>query len=407
MILATTVLLAAAEESPTTADPLTALREVFEESKAEVFSVTEKFDLRYHSELMKLEGKAATAGDLELVVAVRAEAKGFKNRAADAELSAHPELAQMQKIYTEQTAKNSTNQRSRLLDLAKNHRPKLIELRTELTKGGEIKAALVVRDEIESLDAFVRKLRAGAAVAGLDPEPQKPVGPPPAEKLSVTGATPVLVVKSFRASRGWSEPADNVITFHAPRGDGRSGAVGILVKSDGGGTQGSTWMFDYTRAGSTHGLQIIHPRDKGHAIIHIEPEGIGISTPGEWRKAGYGPGDTGEVRTTEAFADIFPLKDGQHKVASRMDHNGAGEVFVDGELVATFTAKAGEPLSLKIRKGVKIPGGSSRFDHEFTGDGLPLEWEEHWAGIVVGPTDNGKHYCVDVRYCAGIAEVPK
>ena len=342
---------------------------------------------------MKAEKEAVAKGNLELVLAVREEAKGFRTRPDDAEPSTFAELLRMQKIFAEQSAKISAEQQTMLLGLSQAHRTKLTALKVSLTKGNDIPAALTVQEEIKKLTEFDQKLREGMV---------------PKAKAPGVGATLAQVAQSVRAKKGTEEPAENVTPFDAPMGDGRSGAKGILVKSAGGGAQGSTWMFNYMRGGSARGLQVIHPRGKGHAIVHIGPAGIGISTPGEWRTVGYGGGDTDAVRAKDAFEDFFPLEDNrEYAIVSRMDQNGSCEVFIDGELVATVRAKSAKPLDLKIPEGSRIPGGSGWAEHVFKGDGLPLEWQENWAGIVVGPLDGGNHVCSAVRYSAGMAGPPQ
>jgi len=165
--------------------------------------------------------------------------------------------------------------------------------------------------------------------------------------------------------------------------------------------------MDYSRSRSARGLQLIHPRDKGHAIVHINKGGIGISTPGEWIKVGYVGGSGSSVRKTHAFDNVFPLVDEQvYAIVSRMAHNGSCEVFIDGNLVATSNVRSAKPLSIEIPEGERFPRSSSWDKLAFKGDGLPMQWERNWAGVIVEPLDSGSNICHNLRYCHGIAEIP-
>ena len=398
-------------------DRLAVLRSQFEELKADLDSAEIKFNALYSDQLAALEKSATEKGNLPLVIDVRGEAKAFRGRTGDPVLSKHPELARMQKIYAERIASIRSEKQATLLTLMKGHHTRLIELRTDLTKGGKIEPAMKVHEEIARLEEAAKQVRDGQALARVIPKgadhpqsptvPEPPGGSEPPIGVAATGSTPALVANSVRAKGSVEGAAANVIAFDGPTGDGRRGAKGILVKSAGGGDSGSTWVFKYTRGGTARGLQIIHPRGKGQAVVYINKDSIGVSTPGEWRSVGYGGGNTKDVRKKNAFENVFPLEDNrEYAVVSRMDNRGSCDVFIDGELIATARAGTAKPLSFEIPEGTKFPGSSGWDKLLFKGEGFPLEWEGDWAGILLGPLDGGTHVCADVHYCAGVAEMP-
>ncbi len=132
---------------------LKVMRAQFEELREDVFSAQEKFDERYLGELKKLEEKAKDDGKLELLLEIRKEADGFRQRKGrPSEPSILPELARMQVIYAEQTARIDADIKSKLASLVAGYQKQLADLSIDLTKAGQIDSALAVREEMKRLD---------------------------------------------------------------------------------------------------------------------------------------------------------------------------------------------------------------------------------------------------------------
>ena len=249
-----------------------------------------------------------------------------------------------------------------------------------------------------------------AAIAGLPksapaaPAPSsataKTPAPLPAEpKAAPKGLESIAVADTIEAKGGAVNLAPGVIPFDAPRGDGRHGAKGLLLKSNppapGGG---STWTFGYLRSGSARGLQIIHPLGEGQIIIQISPTNVGLFTSSVWAEIGYGPGNVKALTHAESFGQAFPLKDDtEYQVVSRLSSDGAYELLLDGKLVVTGFIGSSSPLSLEIPAGIK----NSSLGHPplaFSGADLPLQWSAGWASLICGPMDKGANRCRAVRY---------
>ncbi len=360
----------------------------------------------YEAALAKAAKEALARGDLDEVLAIEEERKNI----------AEPSLA---KGKTSELTKGVAALRSKLdvalvrllesgrareIKLLEAYAAKLQEVQDDYVKARKIEAALAARSARTPVIERLKKLKSAAPQLVKKPDPPTPDPPRRSGKPEFE-----RVASKVQAKRGVDTASSKVVAFEGPTGDGRRGAKGILVttKSDSDDDIGSTWTFIYTRGGSARGLQIIHPRGRGQAIVHINRNGVGLSTPGEWRRVGYGGGSSEGVREKDSFGEVFPLKDNQeYTVLSRMSENGSGELFIDGKLVATVRAKSAKPLSLEIAEGQKFPGASGWDKLAFKGEGLPLEWAKGSAGILLGPLDSGIHLCREVKFCHGLAEVP-
>jgi hypothetical protein len=245
---------------------------------------------------------------------------------------------------------------------------------------------------------FPQVIRAGLMVAALVPcfaSAQTPF----------TGmAKPIDVAAGLQVGKGATDPQPNTVVFDCPRGDGRSGAKGILLKSNLG--NGSTWSFKYIRNHENEGsVQIIHPVGRGQALITIRPKEILVDAPKLWAEAGWGGGEAKGVNEKAAFKRVFPLKDDQeYSIVSRVSTGGSFDLFVDGELVASGHTGAGKPLNLNIPpNGCR---GCGKPPVKFGGADLPLVWSAGWAGVIVGPTDHTKNETKGLQFTPSMIDMP-
>jgi hypothetical protein len=259
-----------------------------------------------------------------------------------------------------------------------------------------------VRDALQAVTGVKKD---AAPVASNPPTPPPAVERPPLVPPPTTvSSAPIAVASEIKAKGAVKEPGPNVLPFNAPKGNGRSGAIGLLVKNPPAASRtGSEWAFNYKRAGTAYPLQIIHPHGRGQFIVHINKDNVGASTPEHWYEVGFLGGDTKRIKMSRVSSSIFPLVDDtDYAVVSRVSPTGAFELSINGQVVATGRATGAEPLSLEIPEG-KSFSGSGRGALEFKGESLPLKWEAGYAGIIVGPVDNGTHVCRDVRYTPAAA----
>jgi hypothetical protein len=271
-----------------------------------------------------------------------------------------------------------------------------------------------VSEQLGSLEAGKAAPLAAATPAPVNPAPAvtstppviAPLVPPPILPQKVLSpGTVVEVAAEVKAKGAVKAPGENVVIFDGPPGDGRRGAKGVLLKNDPlTGQKGSTWTFRYVRDGSATNLEIIHPHGRGQAIFHLQKTGVGTSTPASWTEVGYGGGDSKRVKQARAFAEIFPLKDGdEYEVISKLSPTGGWELAINGKVVATARVSGAAPLSLEISPGTKYTG-SGRGVGQFKGDELPLRWAAGYAGLLLGPLDSGTNACRDVRFQASAPE---
>ncbi|MGI9244672.1 MAG: hypothetical protein ACR2RV_27970 [Verrucomicrobiales bacterium] len=368
----------------------------------------------YVGALKKLQQATQQGGNLDGALAVEKElASQMESPLSQGEIDAlQPEVATLRAKYDSALLKHSATKHDLEIQQLEAFNEQLLALQAGLTKAGELETAVEVRDlqqaNAKQLEALRPARPAGAADPGNPPVARPEPGPGAGAADTASAGKLTKVADAVKGKGGVEGAAPSVIAFDGPSGDGRRGAKGILVKADSDGSgSGSTWAMDYSRARSARGLQIIHPRGSGHAIVHIIRSGVGISTPGEWRNVGYVGGGGTSVRKKRAFDEVFPLVDEQtYAIVSRMAKNGSCEVFVDGKLVATANVKSAKPLSLAIPEGEKFPRSSTWDKLAFKGDGLPMQWERNWAGVIVEPLDSGSNLCRNLRYCHGLAELP-
>jgi hypothetical protein len=372
----------------------------------------------YATALDQLQREATGRGDLDTALAAKAEREALAAAGAPA---APPKdlpkaLIPARQRFDQAVAQAQAQSGREEAAQTRTYLAVLEALQTRITKSGNLEAAAEIRERRTAVAAAVAALESGKGAAPLPPL-ERTKAPAPAALPSATPATgltmtPVPVAGEIKAKGGVTEPGSGTVVFDAPRGDGRSGARGILLKDDAvaaaAARAGSTWAFRYQRGGSARGVQMIHPAGRGQAIAVLEEDGVGIATPEAWNELGYGGGDTKRIRKTNAFDKIFPLQSGvEYTVVSRLSPGGAYELFLNGELVATGRASSASPLNLEIPEGRSFPG-AGRGNLEFKGaDGaiLPMKWSAGWAGVLLGPLDRGENVCRDLRFYPGVADV--
>jgi hypothetical protein len=217
-------------------------------------------------------------------------------------------------------------------------------------------------------------------------------------------ARPVSVAARLEGKRGATGASPLAIAFDAPRGDGRGGAKGLLVRAGPEWADlGSRWSLTYARGGSAFGLQLIHPFKDGQVIIHLKAEGVGISTPRAWAQAGYGGGDRAALRPAEAFKKLFPLADDKpYRIVSTLLPDGAYEMKVEDELVVSGQVRQAQRLSFELKEGQQFPGAAGWGKLEFKGDGFLPDWRRGFAGLIVEPLDNGQNTISALRFAPSI-----
>lgn len=361
----------------------------------------------YATALDQLLRKATSEGNLDQALALKTERESFHETPLTAEQrKALPaSLAPVREKFDAELSKAATDATQQEIPLLKRYVAALTDLQTQITKTGNLDAALTVKEAKSGAEERLAALEAGVPKTVV-PQPPTLV-PAPARSLPFA-AQAIHVADKLEAKRGSENLGPNTVSFDGPPGNGRRGAKGILLKSDPETSRtGNSWTLRYSRGGTAYGLQIIHPTGRGQAIVHLNKDGVGLSAMEAWRDRGYGGGDTKSVRLTNAAEKIFPLVDGrEYAIISRMSPGGAHEMFIDGQLVARGRVTRVEPLSLEIAEGQSFPNAGRGNKFEFKGNDLPMKWSVGWAGMIVGPMDEGQNTCRDLRFHAGLVEVP-
>ncbi|MBM4031921.1 MAG: hypothetical protein FJ291_09065 [Planctomycetes bacterium] len=217
-------------------------------------------------------------------------------------------------------------------------------------------------------------------------------------------AKPASVAARLEGRRGATGASPLSIAFDAPRGDGRGGAKGLLVcAGPEWANLGSRWSLTYARGGSAFGLQLIHPFKDGQVIIHLKPEGVGLSSPRAWAQVGYGGGDRAPLRPAEAFRKLFPLADDKaYRVVSTLLPDGAYEMKVEDEVVVSGQVRQAQRLSFELKEGQHFPGSAGWGKLEFKGEGFIPEWRRGFAGLIVEPLDDGQNTASALRFAPAI-----
>jgi hypothetical protein len=356
----------------------------------------------YIADLDRQQALLQAKGDLEGVLAIKKEREQLERPLTAEEMRSLPEaLRAGRSRYDQGLAKSSAQERAAVAAEDRTYIATLQALQARLTRAGNIEAAVKVRDALQSV---VGGKKDATAVVSTSPPPpaaleRPPLVPPP----TTVSSSPIAVASEIKAKGDVKTPGPNVLPFSAPKGNGRSGAIGLLIKNPPAANRsGSEWAFNYKRGGTAYPLQIIHPHGRGQFIVHINKDNVGASTPEHWYQVGFLGGDTKRIKMSRVSSSIFPLVDDtDYAVVSRVSPTGAFELTINGQVVATGRATGAEPLSLEIPEGTSF-SGHGRGELAFKGAGLPLKWEAGYAGLIVGPMDGGTHVCRDVRYTPAV-----
>ena len=146
--------LAHAEDAKPT--KLDVLRAQYESKKVETNSPIVALKSRYAKQLEDLQATAQAAGNLDLVLAARAEAKDFPLRPAGPIVaSSQAALAKLQKIYSEQLAKVIAECDTKMVPVSVAYRERLDLLIKELTKEGGLDLAVEAKKELAQIDLMI------------------------------------------------------------------------------------------------------------------------------------------------------------------------------------------------------------------------------------------------------------
>jgi hypothetical protein len=348
----------------------------------------------YAELLARAQAEATSKGDLDGAVAAKTE----RERALAGELTEEDRkklpatLLPQRARYDQGASQIEMQARTQESAVLRNYIAMLDALQKRITMKGELDKAMQVKDERKNISERLASIESGKASRAT--APLTPTTPGLAALASKMPA--IEVAASLKARGSAKDPGPNTVVFDGPGGNGRSGAKGILLKVEPGA--GSTWMFKYKRGGSAYAIQIIHPLGRGHAIAHLGSKTLGIATPKSWLEIGWGNEGGKEMRKTKTFDEIFPLKeDEEYQIVSRMSAGGNYELFVDGKLVATAHVSGADPLVLDNPEGKRF-SGAGRGPLIFKGQDLPMKWAPGWAGVIMGPLDEGVHIASELKY---------
>lgn len=221
------------------------------------------------------------------------------------------------------------------------------------------------------------------------------------------GRKPVTVAGVLRAKGGASQLHRLARVFDGPRGNGRSGAKGVVVCSGMLWEKlGTRWAFRYRRSASAYGIQVIHPYKKGQVVVRITRGGVAVATPRAWTEIGYHHGDSKRLAFTEHFKEVFPLKEDRFAdFVSTLRPDGSYELEANGEVVARGRFTAAHPLSFELKEGQTFPGASGWGKLEFKGHEFPEQWEPGYGGILLEPLDNGSNGVTLLRFLPSLARL--
>jgi hypothetical protein len=221
------------------------------------------------------------------------------------------------------------------------------------------------------------------------------------------GETRVRIASALQGKRGAKDVHPLARTFDAPKGDGRGGAVGVVLNGDERWQKlGTRWSFRYARSGSAWGVQIFHPLKEGQVVICITRTGVAAATPHAWTEIGYGRGDPKRLTHTEDFGELFPLEQDRFAAfVSTLLPDGSYELQVNGRVVVRGRFESASPISFAIVDGKKFPGASGWAKLAFKGHQFSEQWEAGYAGILVEPLDNGQNTVRDLHFSPGIARL--
>ncbi|HEV7401596.1 MAG TPA: hypothetical protein VGO11_01670 [Chthoniobacteraceae bacterium] len=369
----------------------------------------------YETSLDTLKKNALAKGDLDAVLAVDGERQRMERDLTEQEKAGLPPASlQVRNQFDQARATQAAQEKSATLVLLRGYVAALDGLEKRLTQKGDIDAALATRKEKA---AAAQQLSNATPLPGdlLAAEGPKPAAPPatpatgPRPPVATPPATPPLlasrttpapgglfkgpapafkVAAELKAKGTIKEPLPDAIAFDAPKGDGRHGAKGVLIKNDQEtGKFGSTWTFSYARSQSAGIMQIVHPHGRGQVIISVKTKDVSLATPTSWSQVSWnGTGDPKKLKMTREAAQIFPLKDDQqYNVVSALSPTGNYTLTIDKKVVATGRAGTASPIQL---------------GEGFTGPDLPTKTSPGNAILIAGPRDGGVNDCRDITFQA-------
>ena len=109
---------------------------------------------QYEAQLKKLEEDVRKAGELNLLLAVQDELKGFASGEAKPAPSDFGALQKLQDIYRPERAKREKAEAEQLVPFLAKYREALTTLQKRLTQENQVAEAIKVQDEVVKLDAW-------------------------------------------------------------------------------------------------------------------------------------------------------------------------------------------------------------------------------------------------------------
>ena len=217
-----------------------------------------------------------------------------------------------------------------------------------------------------------------AATSGVAATTTKPT-------TSAAPVDPTLVAQTIEVKKPPVGVAPGAITFAGPRGDGRSGANGVVIAAhESWPRAGTRWRFNYTRANTAHGVQLIHPLGNGHLRIILMTDRIDVFNNGVIGQRIYTERSTLPIAISPAASTMFPLtSDKQYAVESVLNPAGNYQLRLDGVAVVTTTITSIQPL---------------RLSPPFDDPQAPQVLAVGQAGLIIGPMDGGVNRATDVHF---------
>ena len=131
----------------------------FEIAEAAAMLPVSKLNEQYDAQLQALAAKAQAEGNLEKVLAINKEKKGFET-ALTATDSGYDDLNRLNKIYYRERRKLRPKILEKQLKLLNTFEKSIRQLQSDLTKGGEIAAAVALKTELSKTVKRQESIRA-------------------------------------------------------------------------------------------------------------------------------------------------------------------------------------------------------------------------------------------------------
>ncbi len=214
-----------------------------------------------------------------------------------------------------------------------------------------------------------------------------PAAPAPTGAVDLSSVP--AVAARLESKRGATNALPTALVFDAPRGDGRSGASGLLLEPPTDwDSRGTVWSCQFSRNGSSRGVIFIHPHGDGQVIVSVRQNGLHLASPDQWPgPKPYEPGRSVIPLTLSAdFKDVFQLGDQTRELVSRLQPDGTYEFLLDGKVVASATISDVKPLNF----GAGVNFKDSTMPEPIRG----------YGGVIIGPTDGGSAKASQIRFGA-------